>query len=40
MYISGIETSPDGNCVAVARKDSGKDYISIYHGGSFTQLEV
>ncbi|KAI8088518.1 hypothetical protein BDF21DRAFT_358265 [Thamnidium elegans] len=35
----GIETSPDGSYVAVARKDSGKDYISIYYGGSFTQLE-
>lgn len=36
----GIETSPDGKYVAIARKEKGKDCISTYHSGSFRLLEV
>lgn len=38
--IIGIETSPDGNYVAIARKENGKDCISTYSSSTFQLLEV
>ncbi|KAG2200729.1 hypothetical protein INT47_002773 [Mucor saturninus] len=35
----GIETSPDGNYIAIARKENGKDCISTYSSSTFDLLE-